>query len=340
MSQPVNFTTPVGRLVAGSLYKPNTTDAEGRPLVTKSGPNQGQPRKDYFFALAIPKGPEAQQHPGNPSAWMATPWGAIIRQVGEAFLPHAAQLPAFAWKVKDGDSQVPNKRGRKPCDQEGWPGHWVLMFSSGFAPKVYTLVGGLPSPALLDQADAVNLGDYVQVAGSTGGNGAQSQPGVFLNHNMVCLVGYGERIVVGPDVASAGFGGQPLPAGASATPRGGFTPPVAGPAGVPAVPGAPALPGSAPSLPAPSQMMPPALPVTPNPAFLQPPALHPATVDAALRDAGHVQMAQPPAGTVPPPLPAAPVRQLTAKAGGASYEQLIAAGWTDATLVQHGLMAA
>lgn len=306
MANPTPFTTPVGRLVAGSLYKPNTTDAEGRPLVVKSGVNTGQPRKDFFFALAIAKGPEAQH---GAFGWMATPWGQIIRTAGEGFLPHAAQLPAFAWKVKDGDSTVPNKRGKRPCDQEGWAGCWVLMFSSGFAPKVYTLVGQ-SSPAMLDAADAVNLGDYVQVAGSTGGNGAQSQPGVFLNHNMVCLVGYGERIVIGPDVASAGFGGQPLPAGASTTPPGGFTPPAAVPGSMPAIPGAPAVPAAVappaavPSLP----VQPPALPIVPNPAFLVPPA--------------------------------APVRKLTAAANGATYEALIAAGWSDALLVQHGLMVA
>jgi len=300
MAQPTPFTTPVGRLVAGSLYKPNVTDAEGRPLLIKSGPNINQPRKDYFFALAVPKGAEAT-HGGF--GWMATPWGAIIRAAGEAFLPHATQLPTFAWKVKDGDSQVPNKRGKKPADQEGWAGHWVLMFSSGFAPKCFTLIGQpTGSPAAFDQADAINLGDYVQVAGSTGGNGAQQQPGVFVNHNMVCLVGYGERIVVGSDVASAGFGGAPLPAGASTTPRGGFTLPAI--PGAPAGPAVPALPVPAASTPA---QLPPALPVVPNPAFLQPPA---------------------------------PVRKLTAAANGASYEQLRANGWTDELLIANGLMLA
>lgn len=39
-----------------------------------------------------------------------------------------------------------------------------------------------------------------------------------------------------------------------------------------------------------------------------------------------------------PPPPPAPVRQLTALAQGATYEQLIANGWTDALLVAQGLM--
>jgi hypothetical protein len=38
----------------------------------------------------------------------------------------------------------------------------------------------------------------------------------------------------------------------------------------------------------------------------------------------------------PPP----PARQLTEKAQGATYEQLIAAGWDDAKLIQNGLMLA
>ena len=41
MAESVNFTTPVGRLVQGSLYKGNDTDAEGRPLVVKTGANAG-----------------------------------------------------------------------------------------------------------------------------------------------------------------------------------------------------------------------------------------------------------------------------------------------------------
>ena len=56
--------------------------------------------------------------------------------------------------------------------------------------------------------------------------------------------------------------------------------------------------------------------VVPNPAFLMPPA--------------------PP---LAPPVPAAPpVRQMTAKAGGATYEQMIGAGWTDNLLREHGMM--
>ena len=137
MSQRVNITSPVGRIVMGSLYDPSTTDAEGKPLVVKTGPNAGQPRVNYFFALAIPKG--AEPH------WAHTPWGQQIWNVGNQAFPNAAQSPAFAWKIEDGDSQIPNKKGRKPCDNEGWRGHWILKFSGGFAPKVYQQEGNLIS---------------------------------------------------------------------------------------------------------------------------------------------------------------------------------------------------
>lgn len=337
MSDRINITSPVGRIVMGDLYKGSTTDAEGKPLVVKSGPNAGQPRVNYFFALAIPK-------TGEPH-WAHTAWGKQIWEVGCRAFPNAAQSPAFAWKIEDGDSQIPNKRGRKPCDNEGWPGHWILKFSGGFAPKIYEQQNG--GYVQLTEAGRVKPGYFAEVAFSVEGNGSQSQPGVYLNHSMVCFRAYGQEIVFGPDVNAAGFGQSPLPAGASMTPPAGAIPmPGAvpampapampgAPAGLPAVPGAPAglpqIPGVAPAplLPAGSVPMPSApaatasapIPVTPNPGFVQ----------------------------VPPPAAAAPVpavqghpnnAKMTAAAGGASYEAHIAQGWTDATLVQHGRMLA
>lgn len=47
-------------------------------------------------------------------------------------------------------------------------------------------------------------------------------------------------------------------------------------------------------------------------------------------------VAPPPAAPAPPP--AAPVHQMTPAANSATYEQMIAAGWTDETLIQHGMM--
>ena len=327
MAQKVNITSPVGRIVMGSLYDPSTTDAEGKPLVVKTGPNAGQPRVNYFFALAIPKG--AEPH------WAHTPWGQQIWNVGNQAFPNAAQSPAFAWKIEDGDSQIPNKKGRKPCDNEGWRGHWILKFSGGFAPKVYQQEGA--GYVQVTQKDFCKPGFFVEVAFSVEGNGSQSQPGVYLNHSMVCFRAYGQEITFGPDVASAGFGAAPLPAGASMIPPAGAIPmpqaPAAAPAAYapPALPGVPQIPGVAPAplaqggfapMPyAPAPGAPAPIPVTPNPGFVQvpPPA---------------------PAPMAPPPAPVAPVRQMTAAAQGVTYDAYVAAGWSDAQLVQNGLMLA
>ena len=330
----VNITSPVGRIVMGSLYDPSTTDAEGKPLVVKTGPNAGQPRVNYFFALAIPKG--AEPH------WAHTPWGQQIWNVGNQAFPNAAQSPAFAWKIEDGDSQIPNKKGRQPCENEGWRGHWILKFSGGFAPKVYQQEGA--GYVQVMQKDFCKPGYFVEVAFSVDGNGSQSQPGVYINHSMVCFRAYGPEISFGPDVASAGFGAAPLPAGASMTPPAGAIPMPQAPAAAPALPGAPVgyapppvpagvpqIPGIAPaplapagSVPmpyAPAPGAPAPIPVTPNPGFVQvpPPA---------------------PAPMAPPPAPVAPVRQMTANAQGVTYEAYVAAGWSDAQLVQNGLMLA
>ncbi len=300
-----NFTTPVGRLVAGNLYKGADKDAEGRPLQVKNGPDTGKLRLDFYHAIAIPKGPERH--------WAETVWGRTIWEAGHKFLAHAGQMPTFAWKITDGDSTVPNKKGKKPCEREGYPGHWVLGFSSGYPSQLFTLVG-LQSPVALQGENAINLGDYVQVNGSVVGNGSTSQPGVYLNHNMTCLIGYGQRIVVGPDVESAGFGGA-LPAGASLTPPAGFVPPAAStpqpaPAGAAPHFAPPPTPMQTPTPAAPS--MAPASSVPPYTGFMQPPG-------------------------VPSAPPAGPV--MTAKAAGATYQSFSDAGWTDDQMRAQGYLA-
>lgn len=310
----INFTTPVGRLVMGSLYKPQTTDADGKPLTVKSGPNAGQPAVRFFFAVAIPKNP-GEQH------WSQTEWGAKILAVGQQSFPQGQwQQPTFAWKIVDGDSTVPNSKGKKPCDREGYRGCWVISFSSGFAPKIYNADGS----AAIVEPDAVKLGYYVQVNGDVDGNDNAMKPGVYINHSMVALSAYGEEIHVGPDASQAGFGGAPLPPGASATPVGGFNPaPSAAPLGFPPAGAAPAVPPMAgTAIPA----SPSSTPAAPNYSFLGAPG------------APSPAIPQAPGVPVAPPVPAAPVHTMTPAAQGATYEQMIAAGWTDALLRQHGMM--
>jgi hypothetical protein len=305
----MNITSPVGRIVSGSLYKPNNKDFDGNPLVTKTGPNAGQPRVEYFFGLAIPK--------GNERHWAETEWGAKIWQVGHLAFPQAARRPDFAWKITDGDSQVPNKRGHKPCDAEGNSGHWIIKFSGGYAPKVYAQENGTMVPVL--EENYVKPGYWVQVAFNVDGNGNQNNSGVYLNPSMVCFRAYGQEIVSGPDVNEAGFGAAPLPAGASLTP----------PASTVPLPSAPAI------------------PVVPNPGFVQmplptQPLVTPSVsqVPQAASLPSPVAQVLPPAGAIPvPPAPASPSK-MTALAKGASREAFIAGGWTDEQLIASGYMTA
>ena len=312
----IDFTLPPGRLVQGSLTVAQDKDATGNPLVVKTGPNAGQPRVNYYFAVAIPKTPGVH--------WASEDWGAPIWAEGHAAFPGGqTQRADFAWKITDGDSVEPDQNMKRPCDREGFPGHWVVRFSGGKAPQVYSLLPGQASPVLVpDPAGAVGLGDFVQVRGSVCGNGEITKPGVYLNHSMVCLRAYGPRISTGPDVASAGFGGGALPPGAS------FTPPAAAPGQLPPPPAAPGagapMPPAAPTY-APPPAAAPATPVTAAPAAPAAPTPSPAHV-------GLPPMAPPPPAPAPGPV-------MLPAANGVPYDAYRASGWTDEQLRASGLMA-
>ena len=285
----VTIVSPVGRMVQGSLYNGDANDMDGKPNLYTSGPNAGQPYKAFFFALAIAKGSEAH--------WSHTPWGKEVYDVGKAASPKTADLPSFAWKIEDGDSRAPNKKGRMNCDREGFPGHWVLKFSGTFAPKLYDRMGKAP----VTTPDFCLPGDFIQVAFDCRSNNRSDSPGVYLNYAFVYFQAYHVegRIEMGPNPSALGAGQAPLPPGASMTPAAAapsaasITPPAAAPAAI--------TPPTAALLPVPVE-------VAPAPAFL----------------------------SVSPP-PAAPARVMTAAAAG-PYEAYISQGWTDAQLVQHGLM--
>lgn len=320
MTNPVAITSPVGRMVWGSLYEAQTKDYDGKPLVSKTGANAGKPRVDYPFGVAFPKGAEvaaaAAKGYAAGMAWVLTDWGSQIYAKGYEQFPNQAAWPTFAWKVTDGDSAVPNRKGNKPVESEGFPGHWVLRFGSGYPPNLYSCVGQPPgaTPPALVEKNAIMPGYFVQVAFEVDGNGNQANPGVYINHKMVCLIAYGPTIASGtaPDPAKAGFGvGVSLPPGASLTPPAGITapPPVTAPAPNTGVTPPPPQAAHQPQAGTP----PPPVVVVPQPAIL----------------------------AVPPPPQAVqqPAKVMLPKAGGTPYADYIAKGWTDAQLVQHGYMA-
>lgn len=253
---------PAGRMVGGNLDKLfQRTDSTGKP---KLG-HDGQPEMQCSFGYAIPKTHAAER-------WQDTAWGKTIYETGAAAHPALVASPAFSWKVTDGDSQLPNKKGNRPCDQTGYKGNWVIWFSQGLLPKRVNADGTVALPV-----GAIVPGFYIQVFGSVAGNKLvpNGTPGVYLNPIAVALIGEGERITADVDTTKVGFGGAALPPGAK--PIAAVTPQFAAP---------------------------PSVPVVPNPAILN----------------------------VPVP------KQMTAKAGGGTYDQFIAGGWTDDMLRQQGYM--
>lgn len=235
---------PAGRMVGGNLDKlfPRT-DSAGQPKLDRAG----QPEMQCSFGYAIPKAGETD--------WRQTAWGKVIYETGAAAHPNLVQSPAFSWKITDGDSQLPNKKGKRPCDQTGYSGHWVIWFSQGWLPKRVNADG------TVELADgAIQPGYYIQVFGSVAGNKLvpNGTPGVYLNPTAVALVGEGERIATDVDTTKVGFGGAALPPGAK-----------------PVTAAAPqfATPAPTPAAPAPT----PPVAVVPNPAILQVPPTPPAT---------------------------------------------------------------
>jgi hypothetical protein len=319
------FKTQIGRIVWGQyLYDPRTTDYDGKPLP----PKDGKPQQFWEFALAIAKA-------AGEGHWAISPEGAIIWAQGHADHPQAAQRPDFSWKVTDGDSTIPNKKGNKPCDNEGYPGHWVYTFRSGYPVKFVNADGS----AYLLEKNAVKSGDYVQVQASVKGNSGAS-PGVYLNHNGVSLQGLGKAIVGGIDLKAAGFGKDtgPVPAGMLpvGTPtgaQGGAPPPPPGQQAPPPPPGQQALP-PAPPPPVGAQQVP-QVPVAPSPGFV--PGTPPPPPGGAPPPPPPPPL--PPGGAPPPPPPPAPTGPvMTAKAAGMTYATFVGSGWKDADLRAQGYM--
>ncbi len=366
MSNPLKIQTPVGRLVGGSLYDPELLDFEGKPRVGKPGtPNAGLPAPLFNFVVAFPKTPGATH-------WGQETWLAPIWALGHASFPNGeAGRTDFAWKITDGDSQIPGKGrggkpGKKPCENPGYAGHWVVRFASSMAPKICDAKG---TAYLLDK-DVVKCGYYVQVLGTVVDNKPSASPGMDWNPSIVAFSGHGEEITFGPSLAEASFGNAPLPPGASPAPLG----------GMPGPNGAPPVPGSASASPAAPAPVP--VPISAGPVRVITQKAAGATYEAFMATGqwtdekmiaegymlgappaplpaspGSVPMPGVPAPTVAAPVPVVPnpafvqvpglpaptpQRIMTPKANGATYESFMASGqgWTDALLVQHGYMQA
>lgn len=239
-----DFLTPVGRLVQGDPFEAQTKNMQGQPLVTMSG----QPTQRYFIAVAFRK-----DDPNFPAFYQK------LVEVARGSFPQLFNAqgqcshPRFSWKLMDGDGVDEN--GKSNATKEGFAGHWVVKFSSSFAPRCFHAGHYQPHEQIQDPR-TIQRGYFVRVAGTIEGNDNAQKPGLYVNLSMVELAGQGPVITSGPDAASV-FGAAPgaLPPGATALPMNAGMPAAASqmpgmaPAAAPMMPGMPAAPMAAPAMP-------------------------------------------------------------------------------------------
>jgi hypothetical protein len=304
---------PVGRLVGGSVSQARDKDMDGNPYIIKNGPKAGQPTVKYYIAVAIPKRAGQTHWSVKPADWNdaveGAYWGEQIWKVGHAAFPGIAQNPSFAWKIDDGDSAIPNTKGKKHSDNPNLAGCWILHCSNFLPIKACNDTGS----SEIDPED-IKCGYYVQVAIMVQGNKSSQKPGIYLNPLAVSLQFRGPEILQGLDTAKLGFGGAVMP------PNGSSVPNLMNPAPTPTAPA-----------PAPAYVAPTASYTAPTASYTAP-----APNTAILGGVAAPAPAAPPA-----PVAAAPTGpQPTAKAAGATLAQMLAwPGWTLDTLKQNGYVS-
>lgn len=259
---PRNVTTPVGRLVQGDCFNPSTTDQQGAALVVKTGPNAGQPRADYFIAVAFAKtDPAWPAYYAELDAEARAAWPNLFPTPGGPCV-----IPTFAYKVIDGDGY--DTLGKSNALKEGFAGHWIVRFSSGYAPKVVRPT----APGVWSEVTnpgELKRGYFVRVASSIKGNDNPQKPGLYLNYGLVEIVAHGAEIITGPSASDAFGAPAALPPGASPIP--------VAPVGMPPAPPAPPAPVAPPPAP-PAPVAPP--PPPPAPVRVMLPAAGGATYES------------------------------------------------------------
>ncbi len=329
MSEDLEFLSPVGRIVTGDPYRGRDKDTEGNPLVIKHGANAGQPRVEFSIGLAVPKRGEVHW---NQTEWGLKLWNKGVESHPTCFGSDRGMVREVAFKVADGDSQVPNTKNKRNCDREGFPGHWIIFFSNGSAPRCYNSTGTEP---LAD--GVIKRGHWAQVHCYVKSNENNQKPGMYMNMSMIAHAGFDTEISTGADASQVGFGQESAPAHVSQTPVGGMgTPPPAGAGAPPPAQQQTAPPAQQQYTPPPGAGAPPAQQqYTPPPGAGAPPAQQtapPPAHDLVQPGAG--------AGTPPPPPgagagapPAAPEPSYMVNGAVHTRSAILAwEGWTEAHL--------
>ena len=195
-NEKLHLVLPAGRVIMGDLATKQTKDHQNRDLEER--------KHHFFFGVAIPK--------TDPNV------GAMIGQIQQfafqAYANHAnvtAQIQLgfagnFAFKIDDGDDPKVKNEHAKGC--------FVFKFSTTLPLRACNNQNQQIDPSEIKRGFWVDVGVTIVANGAT-----DNTAGIYLNPNVVRLLGYAEEIHSGPtpDQVFANAPAQ-LPPGASATP--------------------------------------------------------------------------------------------------------------------------
>ena len=185
-----------GRIIMGDLTTKQTKDHQNRDLPEN--------KHHFFFGVAIPK--------TDPNI------GALLGQIQQHAYAAYQQVPAvaqqiqmglngkFAWKIDDGDNpSVKNEHAR---------GCYLIKFSTALPIRACNAQNQQIDPSEIKRGYWVDVGMSISANGAT-----DNTAGIYVNPNVVRLLGYAEEIQSGPSIDQV-FANAPaqLPQGASANP--------------------------------------------------------------------------------------------------------------------------
>lgn len=199
-----------GRIVwtAGDLFKgkPEFIFGTKTPKLDKTGKQMTM----FGFGLAVPKTINGQPNPELQNM-MAAMQSEALQVYQNGNVP-----PSFAWKYKDGDGI--DDKGIPFSQRDGYKDCIVFNLTSYQAIRWFKWENG--SNVQIDTG--VKCGDYVkvQIHAKAHGPVGQGKPGMYLNPNLVQLVGYGTEIISKTVDADSVFGNSApvAPQGAMAQP--------------------------------------------------------------------------------------------------------------------------
>lgn len=197
MSEPTILITPPARIVWGHPLKSKakTNQKTKQKILTDAGAEIPV----WAFGMAFEKAIFEQQ---------VRPY---LQQEAAKMFPGGSVPADFSWKFKDGDTAVDNK-GKPYRDRDGYAGHYVLAASTELkAPEAYRQDQNGTFRQISDTE--IKTGYYIIAELTIKGN---ASPGIYVNPNMVCLVGQGDAIVGHESDPTTAFGNvnYQLPQGA------------------------------------------------------------------------------------------------------------------------------